>query len=158
MIPLMEREIVERRRWLNDEAFADQMALAQAMPGVFAVNMATSVGYRMAGWRGAVAAITGAVAVPIVIILLLAMFFSRFKDNAIVEHIFMGIRPAVVALIAATVFNMGRAAHVGWRNVWMPVVALLLVWILGISPVWVILVAALVGFVWGRLSRKEEGR
>ncbi|MBQ4377243.1 MAG: chromate transporter [Bacteroidales bacterium] len=157
MIPLMQREIVERRQWYSDDDFVNQLSLSQAMPGVFAVNMATAVGYRQAGVKGSVAAILGAVAVPIAIILLLAMFFGHFKDNATISHIFMGIRPAVVALIAATVFNMARAAHVGWHNMWMPVVALLLVWIAGVSPIWVIIGAAVAGAVYGFLKggRKE---
>lgn len=156
MIPLMQREIVDRRHWYSDDDFSNQIALSQAMPGVFAVNMATAVGYRQAGIKGSVVAILGAVAMPIVIILLLAMFFGHFRDNATINHIFMGIRPAVVALMAAIVFNMARATHIGWRNAWMPIAALLLVWLLGISPMWVIIGAAVAGVIYGFLNDKTN--
>ena len=150
MIPLMQSEIVERRRWLSEQDFVEQLSLSQAMPGVFAVNMATAIGFRQRGVWGAVAAILGAVAVPIIIILLLATVFNTVRDNTIVEHIFMGIRPAVVALIAAPVFSMARVAHIGWRNCWIPIVSALLIWMFDVSPVWVILAAAVSGFIYGR--------
>ncbi|MBQ7279331.1 MAG: chromate transporter [Bacteroidales bacterium] len=152
MIPLMQREIVERRQWLDEKSFMEQISLSQAMPGVFAVNMATAIGYRQKGLWGAVSAVLGAVAVPIVIILLFAVVFNTFRDNVVVEHIFMGIRPAVVALIAVPVFNMARVAHVDWRNCWIPIVAALLIWLFDVSPVWVILAAAACGFIYGRAA------
>lgn len=156
MIPLMEREVVERRGWISEEQFLQQVSLSQAMPGVFAVNMATAIGYRRRGLLGAVAAILGATAMPIVMILLLAMFFNHFRGNSIVEHIFMGLRPAVVALIAAPVFNMARAVHITWSNCWIPIVAALLIWQFHVSPILVILVAALAGFLYGRLVQKQS--
>ena len=152
MIPLMQKEIVERHAWLSQEDFMDLLSLSQAMPGVFAANMASAVGYRMRGRTGAVVCVAGNVFMPVLFILLLAMFFRLCRGNQVVERIFMGIRPCVVALIAAPVFNMARAAGIRWRNVWVPVLAALLIWLLGVSPVAVILVAALLGFLWGRVA------
>ncbi len=146
MIPLMQREVVERHGWLTEEEFMDQMSLSQVMPGAFAVNMATAIGYRQAGWIGGLSAVVGNVAMPICVIVLLAMFFRCFRDNSVVEHIFMGVRPAVVALIAAPVVKMARSAGLTWRNAWMPVTAALLIWLWGVSPI-VILLAAAVGGV-----------
>ena len=159
MIPLMEREIVESRGWLSREEFMDYLSLSQAMPGVFAVNMATCVGRRLGGWRGVVAAVTGNILMPIVLILLLAVFFRFFRDNVVVERIFMGLRPAVVALIAAPVFRLAKSAGVGWSNCWIPVVSALLIWLLGVSPVWVILAALVGGVVYGVVCErgKREG-
>ena len=153
MIPLMRSEIVERRQWLDEEQFVEQMSLAQAMPGVFAVNMATAIGYGRRGVWGAVAAILGAITVPIAILLLLAMCFTRLRGNSTVEHIFLGIRPAVVALIAAPVFNMAKVARISWSNVWIPLAAALMIWLLDVSPVWVILAAGVGGFIYGRIER-----
>lgn len=143
MIPLMEEELVAKRKCLSKEEFLDMLALAQAMPGVFAVNMATSVGYKLRGFMGAVCAIVGNVLVPVVCILLLAMLFSRFKDNVYVENVFKGIRPAVVALIAAPVFRLAKTAKLSWRNCWIPLLAVVLIFF--ISPVWVILAGVLLG-------------
>ena len=158
MIPLMEREVVERRGWLTEEQFLQQVSLAQAMPGVFAVNMATAIGYRYRGLPGAVAAIVGAVAMPIVMILLLAMFFNHFRGNETIERLFMGIRPAVVALISAPVFNMAKAAHISWSNCWIPVTAALLIWLLHVSPILIILLSGLAGFAYGRYQNYRHSK
>ena len=154
MIPLMEKELVVRHQWITKADFLDILSLSQAMPGVFAVNMATNIGYRLRGIRGAIISVIGNILMPILMILALAMFFHYFSDNQIVESIFKGIRPAVVALIAAPVFTMMRTAGISWRNFWIPVVAALLIWIWGVSPVLVILVAAGAGFVYGKWMKK----
>ena len=151
MIPLMQRELVTKHGWMGEEEFMDQVALSQAMPGVFAVNMATMTGYRLRGKRGAAVAIFGNVLMPIVFILALAMFFRTFRENTVVERIFMGLRPCVVALIAAPVFTMAKSAKVTWSNVWIPIASALLIWMLGVSPIVVVLVAALGGYLYSRL-------
>jgi chromate transporter len=155
MIPLMQRELVTRHGWLSDEDFMDEVALSQAMPGVFAVNMASMTGYRLRGVRGAVVATVGNVLMPIVFILALAVFFRTFRDNPVVERIFMGLRPAVVALVAAPVFTMARSAKVTWSNVWIPVVSAMLIWLFGVSPIVVVLAAALLGYLYSRLTHNS---
>ena len=84
---------------------------------------------------------------PVVFILLLALFFRAFRENDVVERLFMGLRPAVVALIAAPVFTLARNAGISWRNMWIPVVSALLVWLLGVSPVLVVSGAVLLGWL-----------
>lgn len=153
MIPVMEEELVAKRQWMSEEEFLDQLALSQSMPGVLAVNMASGVGYRLRGFRGALVAIGGNILVPIAIILLLAMAFHWLRGNAVVEHFFMGVRPAVVALIAAPVFRLAKSAQMGWSTCWIPLVAAVLIWLLGVSPIWVVLGAAGLGYVYGRVSR-----
>ena len=157
MIPIMEQEIVDRRGWLSREEFMDYLSLSQAMPGIFAVNMATCIGRKLGGIWGVVCAIAGNVLMPIALILMLAMFFRYFRDNVIVERVFMGLRPAVVALIAAPVFRMAKSAKISWSNFWIPLVAALLIWLFGVSPVWVIVAAMAGGLVWGRVKVKVYG-
>lgn len=154
MIPLMERELVDKHRWLSHEDFLDQVALSQAMPGVFAVNMATLTGHRLRGGWGAAAAIVGNIMMPILFILALAIATQVVKqsNNQAINHIFMGLRPAVVALIAVPVFTMARSARVTWSNCWIPVVCTLLIWLLGVSPVLVVLAAALLGYLHSRIT------
>lgn len=154
MIPIMEQEIVDRRGWISREEFMDYLSLSQAMPGIFAVNMATCIGRKLGGIWGVVCAIAGNVLMPIALILMLAMFFRYFRDNVIVERVFMGLRPAVVALIAAPVFRMAKSAKISWSNFWIPLVAALLIWLFGVSPVWVIVAAMAGGLVWGRVKVK----
>jgi len=158
MIPLMEQEIVDRRKWLSREEFMDCMSLSQAMPGVFAVNMATSVGQRLGGVRGIISAVLGNILMPIAIILLIAITFRLFRDNIYVERVFMGLRPAVVALIAAPVFRMAKTSKVTWSNCWIPITAALLIWLLGVSPAWVILAAIVGGIVYGIVRKKNSDK
>ena len=155
MIPLMEQEIVDKRGWMSREEFLDQLALSQSMPGMLAVNMATGVGYRLKGLRGALSAILGNVLVPIVIIILLATVFRHFRDNVWVERFFMGVRPAVVALIAAPVFRLAQAAKITLSNCWIPIVSALLIWFFGVNPIWIVVGAAVAGFVIGRLRKQK---
>lgn len=158
MIPLMQNLVVEKHKWMGEEEFMDMISLSQAMPGVFAVNMASSVGYRLRGVKGAAVAVVGNIVAPIAIILLLAVFFRHFSDNRTVAAIFRGIRPAVVALIASPVFSMAKTAKISWRNVWIPVLSALLISLFGVSPVAVILVAGLAGFVYGKIRNREGGK
>ena len=156
MIPLMEKELVDKHQWLSREDFLDVIALAQTMPGIFAANMAVHIGWRMKGVPGAVMAILGNILMPILIILALAMGLHYLQGNAVVEAVFKGVRPVVVALIAAPVFRMAKTAKISRYNFWIPVVAALLIWLLGVSPIWVILVAAIGGFVYGKYLEKKE--
>ena len=97
MISLIEHDVVERNCWLPKKDFVDLVAVAQSAPGVFAVNMAVFVGYRLRGVRGALAAAFGCVLPSVAIILFIALFFRRFRHIEVVNNIFMGIRPVVVA-------------------------------------------------------------
>ena len=126
------------------------------MPGVFAVNMATSIGYRLRGKRGAIMSVLGNILMPILTILVLAMFIRFFRDNDVVESIFKGIRPCVVALIAAPVFTMATNAGLTWKNCWIPMLAAALIWLLGISPVLIIIIAGAGGFLYGRIKDRKE--
>lgn len=152
MIPLIEKEVVERHAWMSAEELLDVIAIAQSCPGVFAINVATFVGYRTRGIRGALAATIGTALPSFIIILALAMFFRAFADNRVVAALFRGIRPAVVALIAVPVFNMAKSARIGWTNVWIPFVAALLIWALGVSPIIIIVAAGLGGYIYGRVK------
>lgn len=153
MIPLIEHDVVEKNGWVPKNEFLDLLAVAQSAPGVFAVNMAVFVGYKLRGKRGALAASFGCVLPSVIIILLIALFFRRFRHIEVVNNIFMGIRPVVVALIAVPVFNVAKSAKLGWSTVWIPVVAAFLIVALGVSPIYVIMAAGVAGYVWGRIGR-----
>jgi chromate transporter len=148
MLPLMEKELAGR--WMSKEDFLDALALAQTAPGIMAVNMAILSGYKIKGIRGSVWAALGAVLPSFLIILLLALFFVNYQNNPFVRRIFKGVRPTVIALILVPVFNLSRAAKITYKTVWIPLAAALLVWVWGISPVYLILLAGLGGYLWGR--------
>ncbi|MBO4586254.1 MAG: chromate transporter [Bacteroidales bacterium] len=151
MIPLIQREVVTRRGWLTDTEMLDAIALSQTMPGILAANIASIVGQRLRGLRGALVAVLGNILMPILFIILIAALFRQFKDIPAVQHIFMGIRPAVVALIAAPVFTLARKAGVTLRTVWIPILAALLISLFGVSPVLVILIALICGWIYSKL-------
>ena len=153
MLPLIEAEITGRRAWISKKDFLDLTALSQAAPGIMAVNIAIFVGYKLRGVPGAICAALGAVLPSFGIILLIALFFHNFQDNPLVERIFKGIRPAVVALIAVPVFRLSKAAGLTWKNAWVPVVCALAVWGLHLSPVYVVLAAGVGG--WLLFGRKH---
>ena len=155
MIPLMEKEVVEERHWIDRDEFLDLIAVAQSAPGVFAVNISIFIGYKMAGVKGSIACATGNVLPSILIILLIALSFRHFKDNALVENIFKGIRPAVVALILVPTLNMARAAKINKYNIWIPIITALLIWHFGVSPIYVI-VAGIIGGIAKYMMRDEQ--
>ncbi len=156
MIPLIEEEVVNKRKWIDREAFLDLLAVAQTIPGVFAVNMSINIGYRLRKTRGAVTCALGCVLPSFLIILAIALFFHSFRDNKTMEAIFKGIRPAVVALIAAPCIKLARSAHITLSNVWLPVGAALLIWLLGVSPVYIILAVGIGGYMYGRYVKPHE--
>lgn len=158
MVPIIEEELVRKRQWIESEEFVDMLALSQSAPGILAVNISIATGYRIRGIGGAITASLGTVLPSFIIILLIAMFFQRFQDNEVVERIFKGIRPAVVALIAAPVFKLGKSARINRHNLWIPIVAALLIWLLDFSPIWVVLIAGIGGYAYGAIKRKRGAR
>lgn len=156
MIPLIEEEVVNKRKWIDREAFLELLAVAQTIPGVFAVNMSINIGYRLRKTRGAVTCALGCVLPSFLIILAIALFFHSFRDNKTMEAIFKGIRPAVVALIAAPCIKLARSARITLSNVWLPVGAALLIWLLGVSPVYIILAVGIGGYMYGRYVKPHE--
>lgn len=155
MIPLIQREIVDKKRWIDEEEFLNMIALAQAAPGIIAVNSAIFIGWRCGGWRGVVGAVAGAVLPSFVIILAIAMVFQNYKDQPAVEAVFKGIRPAVVALIAAPLWKMAKSAKISWATAAVPVGAALLIWLANLSPVWVILITVCATLLYTYLKEKH---
>jgi chromate transporter len=156
MIPLIENEVVHRYHYVDEEEFIDLLAIAQSSPGVMAANIAIFIGYKLRGIKGSVAATLGAALPSFIIILLLAIFFQQFRENEVVESIFKGIRPGVVALIAVPTFNMAKRIRMSWWNAWIPLVSALCIWGLGVSPIYVILTAAIGGILWGKYERRKH--
>lgn len=148
MLPLMEKELVGP--YLSKEDFLDITAVAQSAPGIMAINVAILTGQRLRGAQGAFWAALGAAVPSFVIILLIALFFQKFAQNPVVHRVFMGIRPVVVALILVPVFTLSKSAGVTFKTVWVCIAVALAVWLLKISPVYVVLLAVLSGILWSK--------
>ena len=153
MIPLIEEEVVNKHKWVSREELLDLIAIAQSCPGVFAINIAIFIGYKLRRVSGAIATSLGTALPSFLIILAIAIFFKQFEDNRIVAAIFRGIRPAVVALIAVPTFRLGQRAKLNKFTIWIPVVSALLIWALGFSPIYIIIIAAIGGYIYGRVSK-----
>ena len=152
MIPLIEEEVVNRHRWVSKDEMLDLIAIAQSCPGVFAINISIFIGYKLNKVRGALATTMGTALPSFMIILAIAMFFHQFEDNHVVAAMFQGIRPAVVALIAVPTFNMGKRAKLNKFTIWIPIVSALLIWLMGVSPIWIIIAAGIGGYIYGRIA------
>ena len=156
MLSMIEREIVDQKGWVDREEFLNMIALAQAAPGLIAVNSAIFIGWRIGGWRGVIATVLGAVLPSFFIILAIAMLFQDYKDYPAVEAIFKGIRPAVVALIAAPLCKMAKSAKITWTTALIPIAGALLIWLAGLSPIWIIFVTALAALGYTYLKEKSS--
>ena len=156
MIPIIEEEVVNKHRWVSKEELLDLIAIAQSCPGVFAANISIFIGYKLRRFWGAFVTCLGTCLPSFLIILLIAMFFHQFQDNPVVASIFRGIRPAVVALIAVPTFNLAKSAHITWATCWIPIAGALAIWLLGVSPILIILLAAVGGYVYGAMIKPTE--
>ena len=130
MISIIQREIVDNHHWIDKEEFLDLLAVAQAMPGILAVNISSVVGERLRGLPGSIVAAAATIIPSFCIILVIAVFLTPdvIKNNEYVARVFKGIRPAVVALIIAPVITTARAAGITWRTVIIPVAVALLIY------------------------------
>lgn len=153
MIPIIEEEVVEKNKWIEKSEFLDLIAIAQSCPGVFAINISTFIGYKLRGNKGAACSALGTALPSFLLLLLIAMFFHQVMDVKWVAAMFRGIRPAVVALIAVPTFNLAKSAHITWSNCWIPVVTALLIYALGVNPIWIIIAAGAGGFVYGQFLK-----
>ena len=147
---------MDHHRWFEREEFFDQFTLAQSAPGPFSLNTAVFVGYRVGGWWGALAAVIGLVLPSFVIILMIAMYLTGFRDNEVVNAAFKGIRPCVVALIAVPCVRMIQKLNV--PQILLAVAAMAVIALLGVSPVLLLMLGALLGIVLVFVEKPASGK
>lgn len=157
MIPLIQKEVVEKKRWIDEEDFMDVLAISQSAPGLLAVNISIFLGYKLRGVKGSTVATLGSVLPSFLIILLIAMFFTGYQDNPVVIKIFKGIRPVVVALIAVPVVNMAKKAKLNIYTGTFAVATALLIAFLKVSPLYILLVTGVV-FVCMMFVKKNQDK
>ncbi len=147
MIPLIEAEVVNKRQWVDHDEFLNLIAVSQSCPGVFAINISTFIGYKLKRLPGALACSVSTALPAFLAILILALVWRKFQDVPIVASAFKGIRPAVVALIAVPTFSLARRAHLNIYTFWIPILSAVLIWLFGVNPVIILLVAAFLGYL-----------
>ena len=145
MIPLIQREVIEKHKWIDEKDFLDMLVLAQSTPGPIAVNTSVFVGYKMAGVAGAIMATLGTVLPSFMVILLLALFFAEVRENRYVDAAFRAMRPAVVALIVAPLIGLVKGMK--WYMMAVAAAVAVAVWYFGFSPAYLIAIALVGGVV-----------
>ena len=172
MLPILQREIVDNKKWATTGQLTDYYAVGQCTPGVIAVNTATFIGSNQAGIAGGVAATLGVVTVPAILILIIAAFLSSFMDSVIVAHAFNGIRACVTALILASVVKLfkGAVKDRPTRIIYITVLALAAagnflaaperlarVWEIITSPVFLVIISGIAGLAIRSVQRSKKG-
>lgn len=155
MIPLIEKEIVDKQGWVDEEEIIDVFALAQSVPGAIGINASTFVGYKVAGFSGAIIATLGMVIPSFITITLIASVFTKFQDALIVQAALKGIRATVVALIGIAAVKMGKAAIKDRISLAIAIVGLILLLVFNVQAIYIIMISALMGLAFFYLSRKE---
>ncbi|MDE7411081.1 MAG: chromate transporter [Paramuribaculum sp.] len=164
MISIIEKEVVDKHRWLAREEFMDLLAVAQSLPGILAVNIAVAVGDKIRGTRGSIFSAIGAIMPSFLMILAIAIFLTPdlIKNNETLSAIFKGVRPAVVALIIAPVLTSAKTARISWRTVIIPVAVALLIWSklpVVSNPILYIVLGGIGGYIYlNHLHRKMAGQ
>jgi chromate transporter len=154
MIPLFQDEFVRNRRWMTEEDFVNMLTVATASPGPLAVNSAVYTGYHVAGGKGVIASVTGVIIAPVTVIIILASNYERFRSLPFAEQAFMGIRPAVVGLLAAAVYKLIALKKLKWTWYILSAAAFALILFAKVDPVVIIAGAGIIGAIF----QKHVGR
>lgn len=158
MIPFIKREMIDKKHWMEDDDFLDNLALAQSLPGPVVINISILTGYRLRGIRGSITSVIGTAAPSFAVILIIALFLWQYRDFYLVQAAFMGIRPAVTALIVYTIFLLGKRVFEDYRSLLQFVLFLSGLIFLNLHPITVIILSAITGILWPlkNNSKKEQ--
>ncbi|MCF0148927.1 MAG: chromate transporter [Clostridium sp.] len=154
MIPLIEEEVVNKKKWIEKDEFMDVLVVSQSLPGALAVNCSIFLGYKIAGLVGALMALLAVVLPSFLIILLIAAFFMQFRDNYYVNAAFMGINSAVPLLVLVGAISLSKGLEKNMRTGLTIIIALIALVFFDIHPVIVIIVSALYGVIFLRKKVK----
>ena len=158
ILPMVEQELVTKRKWLKSQEFVDMTAVVQTIPGIIAGNSAVYIGYRIAGVRGAFCALLGVATPSVVIITLIAMFFSMIPEDVVgapwIQGAFTGVKAAVCGMVLATALRMSRKVFTGWFEAAVGSVGFVLVVFFAVGPGMVMVGSGLLGilYCWLRLK------
>lgn len=158
MIPLVQKEVVEKHGWISDDDVIEIIAIAESTPGPIAINMATFVGYRVAGFFGALAATLGVVLPSFIIIYAISFVLDLFRDSTVVKYAFSGIRAGVLALLCKALWTMYK------KTKKYPLAYIIMAGAFAVSAfteihvLWIIAACAAVGLVYSLIAGRKERR
>lgn len=157
MLPMLQREVVQNRKWATEDEVLDYFAIGQCTPGVIFVNTATFIGYKQKGIPGAIFATAGGVFPSLVIIMIIAAVLTNFAHLPVVQNAFGGIRVVVGVLIINAVSGMWKKSVVDKLGIILAIISFVVATFVDISPVWLVLVGAVIGIVVKSFQAKEKG-
>lgn len=152
MLPLLTKEIVQKKKWATEEELLDYYAVGQCTPGIIAVNTATFIGYYQAGILGGIFATLGMVTPSIIIIVTVATVLQQFMEYQLVASALMGIRAVVCALLSHTVITLSKKSLVDVFTVALFIVGLILSFVLGVTPIITVIVGGVAGVIIGKIK------
>lgn len=155
MIPLLEKEIVQKRKWINNKEILDIFAVVESIPGAIAINSATFIGYRVGGGKGAIASLIGIVIPSFTIVVILSLSYQIMKGNPFIDAAFEGIRAAIVALIIYAAIKIGKTAVIDKTTIIIVGITVLVLLFVAVHPVVIILSGIIVGIVISKIRRKK---
>lgn len=158
MIPLMEREVVEKQKWFTEIEVVDIIAVAQSLPGPIAVNTATFIGRRLAGRRGALIGLLGCTLPSVLVIMVIAATLVNIQDNIIIQNIFRGVRAAVTALILISAVRLARKSIHDALTMVLAAATVIAVSFLQLSALWAILSGCVAGLLYCQLWQPLRGK
>lgn len=157
MLPMLQREVVQSRKWATEDEVLDYFAIGQCTPGVIFVNTATFIGYKQKGIPGAIFATAGGVFPSLVIIMIIAAVLTNFAHLPVVQNAFGGIRVVVGVLIINAVSGMWKKSVVDKLGIILAIISFVVATFVDISPVWLVLLGAIIGIVVKSFQAKEKG-
>ena len=156
MIPLIQREAVEKQKWVTDDDILDIIAIAESTPGPIAINSATFVGYRACGILGSVCATLGVVLPSLIVILAISFALQQFQDVQQIQWALKGISAGVVALLIKSLWTMYKKSPKGWAAYVVMAGAFIMTAIFHVSAIFVIIGCAVFGLITSKLMKKKE--
>lgn len=152
ILPMVEQELVDRRKWIKPEEFIDMMAIVQTIPGIIAGNCAIYIGNKLAGWRGAFFALAGVAIPPIIVILVIAIFFNKFASfilsNDYIKGAFIGVQAAVCGMVLSTAVNMVKKTFTGYFEWFVGLCSFCAVVFFPVNPGLAMVIAGVVGVIY----------
>lgn len=155
MLPLIQEEVVNKRKWATEEEVLDYYAVGQCTPGIIAVNTATFIGYKRRGVIGAIVATSGVIFPSLIIIMIIAAFIKNFADLTIVQNAFSGIRVAVAVLVLNAIIKLWKSGIKDMTGIIIFVITFVIAICFNISPVYIVIAAIFVGIIAKTVRRGE---
>ncbi len=155
MLPIMQRELIEKKKWTTNEELLNYYAVGQCTPGIIAVNVSTFVGYQKKGILGSIFSTLGVITPSVIIIMIIASFLKNFSQYPMVQNAFAGIRIAVCATVFVSIWNLWKKSVKNWTHMIFCVIAFCLSAFTKINPIWIVLLAG-AGGIFTYLKKEDK--